>query len=116
MMGATRNSILFGVAMFMLVGCVAFWQPAALAAEPAVRSVHGEVVAVTVDATPQVIVVKTMIGGKKEMIVGATVESGTVVTRGKNRVSLGDIKVGEKVQLKYIKNADGLVAKSVHVR
>jgi hypothetical protein len=116
MMGATRNSILFSVVMLLMMGLVASWQPPVLAAEPAVRSVQGEVIAVTVDDTPQIIVVKTVIGTKKEMIVGATVESGTVITRGKNRVSLADVKVGEKVELKYIKNAEGLVAKSVRVR
>lgn len=116
MMGVARSSILFGVAVLLVGIMVAFKQAAVLAGEPTVRSVRGEVVAVTVNDTPQVIVVKAMTGGKKEMIVGATVESGTVVTRGKDRVSLGDVKVGESVELKYIKNADGLVAKSVHVR
>lgn len=88
----------------------------ASAGEPAVRTVRGEVIAVTVSESPQVIVVKTLTAAKKEMIVGATVESGAAVTRGKNRVTLADIKVGETVELKYIKNADGLVAKSIHAR
>jgi len=72
--------------------------------------------AVTVNESPQVIVIKTMTAAKKEMIVGATVESGAEVTRGKDPIALADIKVGETVELKYVKNADGLVAKSVHAR
>jgi len=89
---------------------------AASAGEPAVRTVRGEVIAVTVNESPQIIVMKTITAGKKEMIVGATVDSGAAVTRGKTRVTLADIKVGETVELKYTKNPDGLVAKSIHAR
>ncbi len=83
---------------------------------PAVRSVRGEVVAVNVKDSPQVIVVKAMTPDRKELIVGATVDSGAEITRGSQRITLKDIKVGESAQLTYTKNPDGLVARSIRVR
>jgi predicted RecA/RadA family phage recombinase len=110
-----QKSFLAGT-FILAMGVVLFGSTLALATEPVVRAVRGEVIAVTVSESPQVIVVKTMTAAKKEMVVGATVESGAAVTRGKVRITLADIKVGETVELKYIKNTDGLVAKSVHAR
>lgn len=81
-----------------------------------VRTVRGEVVAINVNDSPNVIVVKTMTVTNKELIVGATVESGAEITRGSKPVSLSAIKVGESVVLTYIKNENGLIARSVHVR
>jgi hypothetical protein len=107
---------LLGGAFVLALGAGLVASASASAGDPVVRTVRGEVIAVTVNESPQVIVVKTMTAAKKEMIVGAIVESGAAVTRGKNRVTLADIKVGETVELKYIKNADGLLAKSVHAR
>ena len=115
-MRAETQKRLLGSVFVLVLGFGMFWPAMVSAGEPAVRTVRGEVIALTVSETPQVIVLKTMSAAKKEMIVGATVESGAAVTRGKNRVTLADIKVGETVELKYVKNADGLVAKSVHAR
>lgn len=84
--------------------------------EGVVRTVRGEVVAVNVTDFPQVIVVKTMTAKQQEMIVGATVESGATITRGKERVTLNSIMVGEPVELTYVKSQEGLVARSIHVR
>ena len=78
------------------------------------RTVRGEVTAVTADTQPQVIVVKTMTADKKEMIVAATLGSETVVTRGKKRVALSDIRVGETITLGYLKSPEGLAAKTIH--
>lgn len=84
--------------------------------KPAVRTVRGEVVAVNIKDSPQVIVVKAMTAKRQELIVGATVESGTAITRGKARVSLDSIKIGDSVALTYVKSLDGLAARSIHVR
>lgn len=86
------------------------------AKDQVVWTVRGEVVAVNVRDFPQVIVVKTMTAKKQELIVGATVESGANITRGKERVSLNSIKVGDSVDLTYVKSMDGLVARSINVR
>lgn len=82
----------------------------------AVRTVRGEVVAVNVQASPPVIVVKARAGTKQDLIVGAAVETGATVTRGKVPIELGALKVGETVELTYVKNPEGLVARAIHAR
>ncbi len=101
-------------ALMVVVGVVGTVAPFAVAASE--RTVRGEVVASNVKDSPQVIVVKTMTAKNEELIVGATVDSGTVITRGKQRVTLDAIKVGESVDLTYLKNPDGLMARLIHVR
>ena len=81
-----------------------------------IRKVRGEVVAINVKDSPSVIVVKTMTAKNQELIVGATVDPSVEITRGKQRVSLQDIKVGEAVDLTYLKNPNGLTARSIRAR
>jgi len=81
-----------------------------------VRTVRGEVVAVNVQDSPNVIVVKAMAGKQQEFIVGATIAADTKVMRGKQSVALSQLKVGETVDLTYVKQEDGLVARSIHAR
>ena len=75
-----------------------------------------EFVAVNVKDDPHVIVVKVAMPNKEELIVGATVPPDTHVTREKRSVTLADIKTGERVVLGYLKQSDGLTARSIHVR
>lgn len=82
----------------------------------AARAVRGEVVAVNVQDSPNVIVVKAMKGSKDELIVGATVGADTTIMRGKQKVGLDALKVGESVELTYVKRDDGLAARSIHAR
>ena len=101
-------ALTFGMAV--VVSAATVWGDAS------VRSVRGEVVAVNVTDTPNVIVVKTMTGKNQELIVGATVGSRTEILRGRQHVSLQDIKVGESVNLNYVKGPGGLEARSIRVR
>ena len=84
--------------------------------EPVVRTVAGEVEAVNVAATPQIIVVKVVLPTKETMIVGATVASDILITRGKKRASLSDLKAGDRVQFTYEKHETGIAARAIHVR
>src|SRR5437763_16861103 len=91
--------------------------PCALAAsEGKVLTVKGNVVAVNLKSDPQIIVVKAMTQNKQELIVGATIGKGATITRGNKPVKLAEIKIGEAVDLRYLKNADGLVARSIHLQ
>jgi hypothetical protein len=107
-------ALLSGMALAFTVHGMTVWIEEA-ASESSVRTVQGEVVAVNVTDSPHVIVVKAEMG-KKETIVGATVESGVEITRGKQRVSLDSLQVGEKVALTYVKKNDGLAARSIQAR
>ncbi len=80
------------------------------------RKVNGEVLAVNTYDTPNTIVLRTLTAKNKELIVGATVDSGADIKRGTQTVSLGDIQVGDKVMLTYVKTPDGLVARSIKAR
>ena len=102
--------------LVLAVGIGLFGVSHAATGVPALKTVRGEVVAVTVDKQPQVIVVKTIIAGKQELIVGAMLQPDTVVTRGKKRVALSDIRVGETVSLAYLISSEGPAAKSIHAR
>jgi hypothetical protein len=78
-----------------------------------VRTVHGTIVAVNVEDSPNVIVVRVTLPGKKELIVGATVKATTAISRGSQQVRLENLKAGENVVLTYVKGANGLVAHSI---
>ncbi|WP_447974798.1 hypothetical protein [Nitrospira sp. Kam-Ns4a] len=81
------------------------------------RVVRGEVVAVNLSDTPPVIVVAVKVGKmQEELIVGASVESGAQITRGTERLPLSDIKVGQTVELTYVKHEQGLRAQSIRVK
>lgn len=86
------------------------------ATEPVVRTVRGAVMAVNVSASPQVIVVQTMTPSHEELIVGAAVNSGTVITRHKQPAHLNELRVGEPVTITYLKSKDGLIAQAIQVQ
>jgi hypothetical protein len=81
-----------------------------------VRTVQGEVVAVNVKDSPNVVVIRVTMAGNKELIVGAIVEPSTAISRGAQHVRLEDLKVGESVVVTYLKRPDGLVAHSIQAR
>ena len=113
-MARKQNSPLARALVILVAGVVGTFASVSTAASE--RTARGEVVAVNVKDSPPVIVLKTMTANNEELIVGATVDSGTVITRGNERVTLGAIKVGEEAAMSYLKNPNGLLARSIHVR
>lgn len=88
---------------------------AAEARHSSIYKVQGTVIAVTLTQTPPLIVVKTPLGPKNHMIVGATVTSNTKIVRGNKRVTLNTIREGEAVWLTYIKAPGGVLAEVIRV-
>ena len=80
------------------------------------RTVQGAVVAVNVDADPQIIVVEVVLPNEVELVVGASVSTDTTIMKGKQAARLADIQVGDKANITYLKTPDGLIAQSIHVR
>jgi hypothetical protein len=78
--------------------------------------VQGTVIAVTLNQTPQLIVVNTPLSPKNHMTVGATVNAQTRILRGPKRVALQTIKVGETVWLTYVKTSEGLFARTIQAK
>lgn len=106
------NTILLAV----FLGPVVYQPALTYGAEERVYRVHGKVVAINLQETPNVIVVKTPVTNKDEMTVGAAINQQTKIVRGTKRVSLHTIKVGEVVSLTYVKRRDGLFARTIYTR
>ena len=98
----------------LLYGGLAPWSAAQ--ADTGERTVQGKVVAVNLQSTPNIIVVTVILPSKQEMIVGATVGPDVAITKEKQAIGLSGIKTGQTVSLTYVKNEDGLTAKSITVR
>jgi len=77
--------------------------------------VQGTVIAITLTQTPPLIVVKTPLGPKNHMTVGATVTAHTKIVRGKKRIALNTIREGEVVWLTYVKAPGGVLAEVIRV-
>lgn len=77
--------------------------------------VQGTVIALTLTQTPPLIVVKTPLGPKNHMTVGATVTSQTKIIRGNKRVALNTIREGEVVWLTYVKVPGGVQAAIIRI-
>jgi hypothetical protein len=77
--------------------------------------VQGTVIAITLNQTPPLIVVKTPLGPKNHMTVGATVTAQTKIIRGNKRIALNTIREGEVVWLTYVKAPGGVLAEVIRV-
>ncbi len=74
----------------------------------------GVVTAVEPDAHPQTVVVETK-AGNQEMTVGAYVFDQTKITEGRSEKGLGDVKVGDRVWIRWKKTDDALIADSIRI-
>ena len=77
--------------------------------------VQGTVIAITLTQTPPLIIVKTPLGPKNHMTVGAAVTPQTKIMRGKKRIALSTIREGEVVWLTYVKAPGGVLAEIIRV-
>jgi hypothetical protein len=77
--------------------------------------VQGTVIAITLSQSPPLIVVKTPLGPKNHMTVGATVTAQTKIVRGNKRIALNNIREGEMVWLTYVKAPGGVLAEIIRV-
>ncbi len=78
------------------------------------RVVRGPVTAVDASANPNTLVMQAG-SGKQAMTVGVDVPSDTKIMKGKTKISLSDIKVGDRIALRYDRTNDGLVAEQIRI-
>jgi hypothetical protein len=97
----------------MLLLCIS---PDSEAADGRTYRVHGQVVAVNVAQTPHMIVVKTPLSKQNDMTVGAKVTAQTRIVRKGKRIAFQTIRVGEAVWLTYVKQRDGVFARTIHLQ
>jgi hypothetical protein len=78
-----------------------------------VRDMVGKVVAV--EPGSKTIVIETTVG-KSIMTVGAEVPDTASITAGKGAKKLADVKVGDKVRMKWLREEKGLVVQSIAIQ
>jgi hypothetical protein len=113
MMGYQKSGMLCAVAALAILLC---WPSQSEAAGSRTYRVHGQVTAVNFTQAPHMIVVKTPLLKHDSMIVEAKVTAQTSTMRKEKRVALQTIRVGEMVWLTYVKQRDGVFAKSIQVQ
>lgn len=86
------------------------------AADGRTYRVHGQVMAVNVAEAPHMIVVKTPLSKNNDMTVGAKVTAQTRIVRKGKRIALQTIRVGEMVWLTYVKQRDGVFARTIQLQ
>lgn len=105
--------MLCAVAVLMILLC---WPHHSEAASSRTYRVHGQVMAVNVTHSPHMIIVKTPLTKHDNMTVEAKVTAKTSIVRKGRRIDLQTVKVGEMVWLTYVKQRDGVFAKSIQVQ
>ena len=86
------------------------------AADGRTYRVHGQVIAVNIIQTPYMIVIKTPLTQHNDMTVGAKVTAQTRIVRKGTRIALQAIRVGEGAWLTYVKQRDGVIARTIQVQ
>ncbi len=82
------------------------------ASKPVFHRIRGEVTAVEPGA--RTMTVKTM-QGKKELTVGVDITDKTVIRQGRAHKTLPDLKVGDRVWMRYERTNDKLVADYIRI-
>jgi Cu/Ag efflux protein CusF len=78
-----------------------------------VRDVAGKVIAVELGSKT---IVMEAPAGKSIMTVGAEVPDKASITAGRVAKKLSDIKVGDKIRMKYVREEDKLVVQSIAIQ
>ncbi|MBS0171767.1 MAG: hypothetical protein JSR62_15585 [Nitrospira sp.] len=109
---------LLGVLVIGAVLCVALaglgsFLTSVYAANNTLYEMKGTVESVGAGEDPPVIVVKGQHGSSGGVVVGAVVQQGASIVRGKKRIGLNHLRAGDKVTLKYIKTREGLSVRSI---
>ncbi len=78
------------------------------------RVVRGSVTAVDITANPNTLVLQAQTG-KEPTTIGVDVPPSAKITEGKAKKSLSDIKVGDRVMLRYDRTKDRLVAEQIRI-
>lgn len=107
-----RSLAWFILGFLPLLVCLA---PGSAEARSGTYKVQGTVIAITLNQTPPLIVVKTPLGPKNHMTVGAAVTAQTKIFRGNKRIALNTIREGETVWLTYVKAPKGVLAEVIRV-
>ncbi len=105
--------LVLGAALCVALAGLGSFLTSVYAANNTVHEIRGTVESVGAGDDPPVIVVKGQHGSSEGLVVGAVVQQGATILRGKKRIGLNHIHAGDKVTLKYIKTREGLSVRSI---
>ena len=105
--------LVIGAVLCVVLAGLGSFLTSVYAANNTVHEIRGTVESIGAGDVPPVIVVKGQHGSSEGIVVGAVVQQGAVILRGKRKIGLDHIHVGDKVTLKYIKTREGLLARSI---
>ena len=105
--------LVIGAALCVALAGLGSFLTSVYAASNTVHEIKGTVENVIGSEDPLVIVVKGQYGSSEAIVVGAVIKQGATIMRGKKRITLDQIHVGDKVTLKYVKTRDGLTVRSI---
>lgn len=105
--------LVIGAALCVALAGLGSFLTSVYAANNAVHEIRGTVETIDVGEVPPVIVVKGQHGSSEGVVVGAVVQQGATILRGKKRIGLDHIHAGDRVTVKYIKTREGLSVRSV---
>ncbi|HNA27653.1 MAG TPA: hypothetical protein PKV55_03545 [Nitrospira sp.] len=105
--------LVIGAVLCVVLAGLGSFLTSVYAANNTVHEIRGTVESIGAGDVPPVIVVKGQHGSSEGIVVGAVVQQGAVILRGKRKIGLDHIHAGDKVTLKYIKTREGLLARSI---
>ncbi len=105
--------LVIGAALCVALAGLGSFLTSVYAANNTVYEIRGTVETIDAADVPPVIVVKGQHGSSEGVVVGAVVQQGATILRGKKRIGLDHIQRGDKVTLKYIKTREGLSVRSI---
>ena len=105
--------LVIGAALCVALAGLGSFLTSVYAANNTVHEIRGTVETIDVGDVPPVIVVKGQHGSSEGVVVGAIIQQGATVLRGKKRIGLDHIHRGDKVTLKYVKTREGLSVRSI---
>lgn len=105
--------LVIGAVLCVVLAGLGSFLTSVYAANNTVHEIRGTVESIGAGDVPPVIVVKGQHGSSEGIVVGAVVQQGAVILRGKRKIGLDHIHAGDKVTLKYIKTREGLLVRSI---
>lgn len=105
--------LVIGAALCVALAGLGSFLTSVYAANDTVHEIRGTVETIDVGEVPPVIVVKGQHGSSEGVVVGAVVQQGATILRGKKRIGLDHIHAGDRVTVKYIKTREGLSVRSI---
>lgn len=98
------------VLLIMLLSALMPWSHA-MADMPV--KIDGKVEAVDTSASPRTLVMKSAGPKGRELTVGCRLEDKTIIKAGNRDVKLNDLRMGDRVQLTYLRVEDGLICQKI---